>query len=219
MATVGFLLTGEIITDFETPNGGERMFEYEKKGLLTQKEYEVLFHRLATGVAKTQTNYYFDTDDGAMNRKGITCRIRKQGKMCRATIKKHCIEGDSCSVEEDLYVGNECHFGVFEALGLRFQGELMTLRTVLHQDDCCKAVLDRNTYLGYTDYEIEVEYSPHGEQRALDYLQSIAQSLVEAQLEETVETFFMRIGKGKCKSERFFERKQQEGRERPCNRF
>ena len=57
------------------------MLEYEKKVMLTKDEYAVLSAQCRGMRVETQTNYYFDTDDFCMNRKGITCRIRaKNGK-------------------------------------------------------------------------------------------------------------------------------------------
>ena len=186
------------------------MLEYEKKVLLSKDEYAVLVDRCEGMTVKPQINYYFDTEDLYMNRKGITCRVRaKEGKY-KATIKNHIADGLNCSVEEDLYEDTEFNYAVFEALGMYLQGSLITTRLLLHKDACCEIVLDWNVYLGYEDFEIEVEYAKGCENSAVDHLKSIAESLVTADLVDSVEDFMLRIGKGKSKSERFFERKRTE---------
>lgn len=187
------------------------MLEYEKKVMLTKDEYAVLSARCRGMRVETQTNYYFDTDDFCMNRKGITCRIRAKNGKYKTTIKNHCTEEPSCSIEVHLYESTELNPQIFEALGLRLQGELITSRIIMCKDSFCEMVLDQNTYLGQTDFEIESEYTGECEAIALEYLKNIAQFLVAAKIIDSTEEYLCRIGKGKSKSERFFERKQSEG--------
>lgn len=68
--------------------GRDCMLEYEKKVLLTEAEYTCL-KKLANdpSLTATQINHYFDTDDFAMNQKGITCRVRLKNGMYQPTIK------------------------------------------------------------------------------------------------------------------------------------
>lgn len=68
-------------------------------------------------------------------------------------------------------------------------------------------VLDRNSYLGYDDFEIEVEYTQECERRAMKNLKNAAKSLVAADLVDSVESFMLRIGTGLSKSERFFKKR------------
>ena len=186
------------------------MLEYEKKVLLTKEEYEVLADQCKRMAVETQTNYYFDTDDFYMNRKGITCRVRVKNGKYKTTIKNHDTQGLNCSVEENLYEGEELNVKVFGALGMYFQGELITTRTILYKDDCCEIVLDRNTYLGYEDFELEVEYIKECEEMATEFLEKTALFLLAEDLIDSVESFLLRAQKSKSKSERFFERKQIE---------
>ena len=72
--------------------------------------------------------------------------------------------------------------------------------------------MDRNTYLGCNDFEIEVEYAKDCEKRAMAHIKGIAEILVAANVIDSVESFMLRIGEGKSKSERFFDRKQAEKR-------
>lgn len=188
------------------------MLEYEKKVLLTRNEYAVLANQCRGRKAESQTNYYFDTDDLYMNRKGITCRVRAKNGKYKTTIKNHNTDSLNCSVEEDICEGEELNSKVFEVLGMHFQGKLVTARIILHRSAFCEMVLDRNTYIGYDDFEIEVEYAKNCENKAMAYLKGIAERLVAAGLVDSVDSFMLRVGNGKSKSERFFARKQAEGR-------
>ena len=181
------------------------MLEHEKKALLTKEEYDLLMASCKGMAVEFQTNYYFDTDDMYMNRKGITCRIRAKNGTYKTTIKKH---GTDCSVEEDLYEGTKFNFTVFGALGMHLQGRLITTRIVLYKDAFCEVVLDRNSYLGYDDFEIEVEYAQECERRAMKNLKNAAKRLVAADLVDLVESFMLHNGTGPSKSERFFEKKK-----------
>ena len=192
--------------------GVKIMLEYEKKVLLTRDEYAVLADQCRGLSVLFQTNYYFDTDDLYMNRKGITCRVRTKNGRYKTTIKKHEKDSLNCSVEEDLYEGEKLNSNVFKALGMHLQGGLTTTRIILHKDAFCEVVLDRNTYLGCDDFEIEVEYSKNCEDRATAHLKGAAERLVAAMLIDSVENFMLRVGESKSKSERFFDRKRAERR-------
>lgn len=193
--------------------------EYEKKMLLTKAEYAALAERYRGMPTESQTNRYFDTEDFDMNRRGITCRIRAKNGAYRTTVKNHGLCTPDCSAEAHLYEGTGFHSGVFEALGLSLQGELTTERLLLYQTDFCKTVLDRNTYLGYTDYEIEAEYTAGHEKQALHCLRRAASELAAEGLIDSAKHFMLRIGVGKSKSERFFERKNTKRRVISCNPF
>lgn len=187
------------------------MLEYEKKVLLTKEEYSALIGLKDEVLNEEQTNYYFDTNSFDMNRKGITCRIRQKDGIYKATVKHHDTVYSGRSTEEDIYEGSEYNASFFEALGLHIQGELITIRALLFTDPYCEIVLDKNAYLGDMDFEIEVEYAEEYEEKALDYLKDIAAYMASLQLIDSTDAFLHRVGKGKSKSERFFERKQQVG--------
>lgn len=179
------------------------MREFEKKMMLTKEAYDYLLQSVGQNAHSTyQTNYYFDTDDFNMNKRGITCRIRQKSGCFTATIKNHNVQKLDCSIENDLSVTDYLDLEAFSSFGARLQGDLITERTVLLKDPACEMVLDRNSYLGTVDYELEIEY-------LLDYEEKATQLL-----KETIEKLYLNgfdIGgdtaKGKSKSERFFERK------------
>lgn len=184
------------------------MLEFEKKILLSRKEYTALLWTMGKDVApKIQTNYYFDTDDYAMNQKGITCRVRSKNGMYQAVVKSHVRDISDCSVESTSEVQDEFDINVFREMGLHIQGSLVTERTIIYEDTFCKAVLDRNLYLGCIDYELEIEYSEGYESHALHVLHQAAEILLLNRCISGVEEFHCRVGASQSKSERFFERK------------
>ena len=143
------------------------MLEYEKKIMLTEDEYlSILMLMCKYAPMQTQTNYYFDNDNLSMNEKGITCRIRAKDGKYKVTVKNHNAEHPDCSIEVDLVEKAEFDPQIFNVFGLHHQGELVTDRVVMHKDSMCEMVLDRNVYLGHTDFELEVESSKESERRA-----------------------------------------------------
>ena len=61
------------------------MIEYEKKILLTFKEYLTILGTLGKDKRSySQANYYFDTENLDMYRKEITYRIRQKGDKTEA---------------------------------------------------------------------------------------------------------------------------------------
>ena len=141
------------------------MTEFEKKVLLTDEAYWVL--KTWAGLsAKTfvQTNYYYDTDDGAFHNRGITCRIREKNATYVATIKEH--KGNEKSEENSKEVKNAFDTTLFADLGVSFQGSLKTTRTILCRDTGVIALLDKNEYLDTVDYELEIEYLEEYEEQA-----------------------------------------------------
>ena len=59
------------------------MLEFEKKVLLSEPEYRFLKeNRYRAGKTAVQVNHYYDTDDFALSRQGITCRIREKNGVC-----------------------------------------------------------------------------------------------------------------------------------------
>ena len=191
--------------------GDEDMLEYEKKVLVTEDEYIAIINMMCKdSLPKRQINYYFDTDDLSMNRRGITCRIREKNGLFQTTIKKHNVQNPECSVEENLAVETTLNSAVFEKMGLTCQGELITGRTTVYKDSFCEVVIDCNAYLGYTDYELEIEYGRISSCYAYAILENIANMLVVARILTDKKEFLGRVGCGGNKSQRFFERKTKE---------
>ena len=190
------------------------MTELEKKLLLTEDEYDYLMEQfgyenpLIQKSIVTQINYYFDTDDFSMNRQNTTCRIRLKDGKYRATMKKHSSSADqSTEIEMEIYNGLDRN--AFINMGLKLQGELITKRCVVLKDANCEAVLDKNKYLGHTDYELEIEYASGHENDAWEILKIFKEMLTHHQgfiaYEGTPDV--------PSKSSRFFEIYSKKGKE------
>lgn len=182
------------------------MIEREIKVMLTEKEYI----KLVTEMCKydkplVQINYYFDTDDLTLNKKGITCRVRYKDGSYIATVKKHSTNNPNLSTEQNLGESREYNPDVFNAFGLLCHGGLITERHTLYKNDSCEMVLDRNTYLEKTDFELEIEYIDGFKDKAEKCLCDIAELLGCNKDRAKYDEFFARVPKGKTKSERFFE--------------
>ncbi|MBR5223349.1 MAG: CYTH domain-containing protein [Clostridia bacterium] len=185
------------------------MLEYEKKIMLTVDEYlSILILKCRHLRMNTQTNYYFDDDDFSMNKKGITCRIREKGGKYKSTVKNHNTRHPNLSIEVDLAETTKFHPQIFNAFGLHNKGELVTQRIVMYKDSNCEMVLDRNLYLGYEDFELEVEYVEGAEEKAQALIDDIAEFLVAMQHLNEAYELSVRVDKGACKSQRFFERRK-----------
>ena len=191
------------------------MLEHEKKIMLTEDEYiSIVMLMCKYAPMQTQTNYYFDTEDLSMNKNGITCRIRAKDGKFKSTVKRHYAGDKDYSTEIDGEVKDYFDLDTFKDMGLILQGSLATERIVLYKDKFCEAVIDRNTYLGFTDYELEIEYAEGHGTEAIHIIKDIAKKLSDYLELYPAEEFLNRVGKSKSKSERFFESKlkaQKEG--------
>ena len=182
------------------------MLEYEKKIPLTFKEYQILIALFNDNIKSViQRNYYYDTDDFSMNKQGITYRIREKDGTYTATVKKHNWNEPDCSLEKSEIVLNEYDTNAFSDKNVKFQGCLETYRTVIYSDKDIEIVLDRNTYLGIEDYELEIEYSKDKKEYAEFKLRYMAYKLRDIDKSFNVLKFCSDTQTVKNKSERFFE--------------
>ena len=183
------------------------MIEHEKKLLLSKKQYEYLFNNYCTTCSDItvikQVNYYFDTDDFIMNRRNITCRIRLKNGKYVGTMKQHS-SGTDNSTETQVNVKNGILENDFTEAGLKLQGELVTKRYILHRDSSSEVVLDKNEYLGYEDYELEIEYSDGHEKEACDIYDKILTEISQIHPYPKDNVTFLYVP---SKSTRFFKRK------------
>ena len=187
------------------------MTELEKKLLLIEDEYDYLMEHLGyesqliQKPITTQVNYYFDTDDFSMNRQNTTCRIRLKDGKYKATMKKHTSSGDQ-STETEMEIYNGLESNAFTDMGLKLQGELVTQRFVVLKDANCEAVLDKNEYLGHTDYELEIEYTQDHENDAQAILKIFKDMLTRRKCFLAYKESLKEAPDVPSKSSRFFER-------------
>ena len=184
------------------------MLEFEKKVMLTEREYCFLRdNRYQSGTDTLQVNHYYDTDDFELSKKGITCRIREKDGIYTATVKAHQYKGADCSVENSRHVVDQYDDFLFKGMNAAYQGCLETVRCTFVTENGISVMLDENHYLGIVDYELEIEYKADAEDSALNELDAIESDLVHSGLLTDVNVFRLRIGQGKNKSARFFNRK------------
>ena len=150
--------------------------EHEWKCALTRADYAALTELLARApmTEVTQTNHYYDTPDGSLRRENITVRIRAKNGALTGTVKRH--GRDGCSTEESFGVDLLPERLEVDGLLLGRQGSLTTRRRSCRLVGGMLLMLDENTYLGKTDYELELEYPAGGRERAegiLLFLQSL----------------------------------------------
>lgn len=188
------------------------MIELEKKLLLTEDEYYYLMEHLGCESHLNQKpittliNYYFDTDDFTMNCKNTTCRIRLKDGRYKATMKKHSSAGDQ-SEETEMKIHGGLESNAFTDMGLKLQGELVTKRCVVFKDFNCEAVLDKNEYLGYTDFELEIEYALDHEEDARTIMRIIRNMLTCRKCFLAYKESLVDLPNVPSKSNRFFEKK------------
>ena len=184
-----------------------KMLEFEKKILLSAEEYQFLnLHFFANAKTVQQNNYYFDTEKLELNGKKTTARIREINGTFKSMIKDHSATQADCSVENLCTTSQNYDDAYFVQMGLLCHGKLHTERKILVVGDV-QLMLDKNDYLGVIDYELEIEYQAGFENNALMLIKQISDSLNQNALSNNSDDFKNRIGIGKTKSERFFERK------------
>ena len=185
------------------------MIEIEKKMLLTKQEYECLLRCFGQAHRSIkQINYYFDTADLAMNAQNITCRVRFKDGKYKGTMKRHIANSDQ-SIETDIKVRNGVIDNDFIDMGLKLQGMLTTERHVILRDSNCEVILDQNDYLGYTDYELEIEHLPNTEKNFNFTALSLLDILPYRILSLTPQDIILRCKETQSKSQRFFSRRMK----------
>lgn len=147
--------------------------EIEYKNLLTKEEFDRLSRSLPFPKnSDSQTNYYFETRDFSLKKKGCALRIREKNGEYNLTLKEPHPEGllethDSLTRQEahDWIDGNikakehtakQLAFKGIILEDLVYYGSLTTERRELY-DENVLIVLDYSTYNGKADYELELE--------------------------------------------------------------
>ena len=134
------------------------MIEHEIKYMLTAEQYEHILRLFSVKSTVVQTNYYYDTEDLDMNKRGITCRIREKNDSYVATVKQHL--GGFESLEMSQVLQSLLDDSLFTGKKLKRWGNLTTERACVSEENEMIVFLDKNSYLGVIDYELEIEYPP-----------------------------------------------------------
>lgn len=138
-----------------------KVTEYEKKCPLSRSEYAFLMNLLCEDIRSSgvQVNYYYDTDEGFFRLRNTTVRIREKNGKYEGTVKKHMV-GSDCSIEEPFQAESTPESFLLNGIAVHLQGRMETERTTVYLNGQMFLTLDRNRYLGTTDYEMELEYPP-----------------------------------------------------------
>lgn len=167
--------------------------EIEYKSLLSLAEYDQLKKRFTHVSPIRQTNHYLDSKDFKLRKKKLALRIRTFDKSAEMTLKVPQEVGNieyniALSLEEAQYLLGErsitcgqtdlseiCELLVERDVDLdeiTLIGSLTTIRYEQHLP-IGLAALDKNDYLGHTDYELEleVEDSTQGKKDFFEYLE------------------------------------------------
>ena len=160
------------------------MIENEFKIMLTSGQYEEIHEMYSECWDREleQVNYYYDTPELEMSDRHITVRVRKinddyflqvklpaesagNGAVSRVELEKRLTGLPKTISGADL-----TELSGFQAPEVFLLGELTTRRSVRLLDGA-EIDLDKSTYFGRTDYELEVEYTD--EAAAKDILDTI----------------------------------------------
>lgn len=155
------------------------MIENEFKIMLTQAQYEAVHSMYEWDLEAEQTNWYYDSADGELGRRHITCRVRTIGDNVYLQVKLPAhenasgalsrveIEYELAGVPEEISGGElEKISGAADIPDVRLLGSLTTFRSVKRFDGA-EIDLDRSCYFGKTDYELEVEYTDEAAAQAV----------------------------------------------------
>lgn len=134
--------------------------EIERKMLISKEMYEHLLkeYNCVTSNRILQINYYYDTHDREMHRNGNTLRIRQLDNQLTLQLKTKEKDGN------DIRISNEHSISIqvlpqiirINNINTYYLGELITERVEFSLNSYI-LFLDKNTYLGKVDYELEIE--------------------------------------------------------------
>ena len=160
------------------------MVENEFKLMLTEQQYTKLYSMYGWDKEFTQTNYYFDTSSLDLINLHITCRVRLVEGAYFLQMKVP--NGAQHSrIELEQHIGDALPFmlsaeelnnlsGKDDMPDVKLVGELTTFRSIKKFKNA-EIDLDKSSYFGKTDYELEIEFTD--EQAARELLKEIKQIL------------------------------------------
>ncbi len=147
------------------------MIENEFKIMLTPEQYAELHSLYSWDREAEQVNWYYDSADGELSRRHITCRVRVIGEEFYLQLKLPAHEntnGAVSRVELEQRLSEVPHSisgaelermsGAESLPDVTLLGSLTTFRSVWHFEGG-EIDLDRSEYFGRTDHELEIEYT------------------------------------------------------------
>jgi uncharacterized protein YjbK len=145
------------------------MIEKEKKIILNLGQYRLLNSVFKWQNEFTQINFYYLDDNNEMVEREITIRVRIIEARIFLQIKIPIEEKGSVHIKKEYevqldavpvyikgdFIKSICNLSV---PNVRLAGFLITERKIYNWNNKEQICLDRNIYLNYEDYEIEIEY-------------------------------------------------------------
>jgi len=190
------------------------LLERELKSLVTKEEYDNLIRHPLLAVLQTSNqthlNYYYDTEDLTLTSLDVTVRVRQVQEQLMLEIKKPLEVKDAYKVKQEVSYSLDCLPSYVE-LGQYFPAlagqralitfPLLTERSSYLVSDQIRIDVDRSSYLGNVDYEMEIEFHEGVEREAEEWFHQL---LPSKRLQRTA-------GK-KTRFFRAYQRMMQEGR-------
>lgn len=176
-----------------------REVETEYKYLISNEHFQELLSKCDNKYTflkhKLQVNYYYDTEDNALNRFKTTVRIRQNHNKLKLQIKKHRTENGTIATSDE-YSSNVNELSFTMRISdmqdiVTLKGSLITEREIYTFGENSIICFDRNMYLGICDYEIEIEISEADKQEALSVIEFLG--LLQMPIMSKSERFFRRL--------------------------
>ena len=159
------------------------MLETELKAMLTENQFDKIRDIFKWDSIKDQTNSYYISPDNILKKHGITLRIRTIDNTHILQVKKHTSKNGALQISEESEFEIDAipieltEDDVYKYTGIKTTasliGDLTTTRYSCFYTPEVEICLDKSTYLGLTDYEIEIEYTKPIPQELLDTLSRI----------------------------------------------
>ena len=160
--------------------------EIEAKALVSKADYEKLALKYKNYGAYIQVNHYIDSMDGILSKEKLALRIRERDNHFEMTLKVPLSQGlleKNCTWNKETFV-NFRDNGVFpdgdikkmlnmldiHTKSLKIITSLTTERIDVPYENG-KLSIDKNTYSGMNDHEIELEHNNEGD--AEKYLEQL----------------------------------------------
>ncbi len=158
--------------------------EIEAKALVSKNDYEKLALKYMKYGVYTQTNHYIDSKDGILSKEKLSLRIREKDNRFEMTLKVPLSQGlleknSTWSKEDFINFRDNSIFpdgDIKKMLNmLDIHTKTLKIKTSLTTDridvpyENGKLSIDKNSYSGIEDYEVELEHN--NEEDAEKYLQ------------------------------------------------
>ena len=133
------------------------LIEIEAKALITKEDYEKLASLFKDNKSYIQINYYIDTKNCDLRKKGLSLRVRFKDKKFEMTVKVPRVEGH---IEKNVYITED----EFEGINGQTSFPENEIKKYIEEEgidaeyEGGELAIDLNTYSGITDYEVELEH-------------------------------------------------------------